>query len=164
MKTLSKVAGSILICLILLLLTLRVVGFEPRDRRPGLWLKGELVTTPVTDWSFTDKYANILVETRSWYGLPHSVTTNCISHNGQLYLTSTYSPGMQFPRDRAWNRYVMRDPHVRLKIGGQLYDRTLSFVTDPAEKDAVLQSKAKKYPDLKPAKKENVYVFHVLPG
>ena len=36
-----------------------------------------------------------------------------------------------------------------LKIGNQLFDRTLSLVTDPAEKAAVLQARAKKYPYVK---------------
>jgi hypothetical protein len=41
--------------MVLLLVVERITGFEPNTRRPGLWLKGELVTTPVADWSFTDK-------------------------------------------------------------------------------------------------------------
>src|ERR1700676_4146966 len=61
--------GSVVIVAILAvtLLTFRVTGLEPeyldldqlRARhmiaRPGLWLKGEVVTTPVTDWSFFDQ-------------------------------------------------------------------------------------------------------------
>ena len=39
----------------------------------------------------------------------------------------------------------MRDPHVRIKIGDKLYERTLVLVTDPAEKDAVVQVREKKY-------------------
>jgi len=162
MKTFFKVVGSLLVCLVLLVLTLRVTGFEPRDRRPGLWLKGE-VSPPVADWSFSDKYPNVLVETRTWYGIAHSVTTNCVSYNGQFYLTSTYPAGVKFP-GRYWNQNIVRDPRVRVKIGDRLYAFKLSLVTDEAEKDAVLQSKWKKYPDMKPAKKENVYVFHATPG
>ena len=33
----------------------------------------------------------------------------------------------------------MRDPHVRIKIGNKVYDRTLALLTDPAEIEAVLQ-------------------------
>ncbi len=78
MKRLFIVGGSlVLFCLVLGLITLRIIGFEPRDRSPGLWLKGELVTTPVTDWSFTDQFEEINVETRTWYFIPHSVTTYC---------------------------------------------------------------------------------------
>jgi len=129
-----------------------------------LWLTGEVVTTPVTDWSFTDKYRNIYVQTKTWYLVPHSVTTGCTAKDGKLYLTSIYRPGQQFPRDKAWNRNFIRDPRVRLKIGDKLYDQTLALVMDETEKDAVLEAKAKKYPQQPAVDKSRVYVFKVLPG
>ena len=46
MKTLLQVVGVILVCLVLLLVVARITGLEPTTRTPGLWLKGELVTTP----------------------------------------------------------------------------------------------------------------------
>src|SRR5206468_4917346 len=69
-KTLLILVGALLACVAVALVTLRIVGLDPKDRRPGLWLTGDLVTKPVTDWSFTDKYPTIFVQTRSWYGLP----------------------------------------------------------------------------------------------
>ena len=162
MKRLLIVGGVIVVCLVAALITLRMVGLDPRERRPGLWLTGEVVTTPVTDWSFTDRYPTIFVQTRSWYGLPHSVTTTCVAHDGRLYLTSVYRPGARFP-DRRWNRNLLRDPHVRLKIGAQVFDRTAVLVTDPAEKDGVLASKARKYPQQRITDPRLVYVFRVQP-
>jgi len=72
----------IVVILALTLITLRMIGLEPEyldlDQlrahhmiaRPGLWLKGEVVRTPVTDWSFVDKVEHpgrslntVLVET-----------------------------------------------------------------------------------------------------
>jgi hypothetical protein len=158
------VVGALAACLLVALVALRVVGLEPKERRPGLWLTGELVTRPVADWAFTDTYPNIFVQTRSWYGLPHSVTTTATAHNGQLYLTSVYRAGAEFPRDRLWNKNVLRDPHVRLKIGDQLFDRTVALVTDAAEKDAVLETKARKYPRQRAVDKSRVHVFRVQPG
>jgi hypothetical protein len=159
MKTLWKIVGGILVCLVLVLLVLRVTGLEPRDGRPGLWLKGDLVTIPVADWSYTDKYQTDMVQTRTWYLLPHSVTTWCIAYNGQLYL-ATSGGGV-----RQWPRNVARDPHVRLKIGDQLFDRTLLVVTDPAEKAAVLQVRAKKYSQKYPPPTNVTFtVYHVMPG
>src|ERR1700731_2156863 len=172
MKTILKIGGAIFICMILLLATLRATGFEPRDcanasaswscRAPGLWLKGELVTTPVADWSFTDKVQNIEIQTNSWYLLPHSVTINCISHKGQLYLYSFYAAGLTYPHGRRWNEDVARDPHVRIKIGDKLYDRTLVYLTDPDERAAIIQNKRKKYPQqiIKPGSYINI--FHVV--
>ena len=146
------------------LIALWLVGLDPHERRPGLWLRGDLVTTPVSDWSFTDQYPNIYIQTRSWYLLPHSVTITCVAHNGQLYLTSVYRQGSRFPEGKRWTSNVMRDPHVRLKIGDRLYDETVSLVTDPAERAAVLGSKAKKYPQQRVPKTSTVYLFHVAPG
>jgi hypothetical protein len=158
------VAGAVVLCLAVALIVLRIVGLDPRERRPGLWLAGERVTTPVSDWSFTDQYQNVFVETRSWYGVRHSVTVTCTAYNDHLYLTSTYSPGQEFPRDRLWNRNVVRDPRVRLKIGSKVYDGTLVLVTDAAEKDAVLAAKARKYPRLAGVDESRVHVFRVERG
>jgi hypothetical protein len=145
MKTVLKVIGVVLVCVAVLLLVLRTAGFEPGDHTPGLWLRGKLVTAPVNDWSFTDKYSTIEIQTRTRYLLPHSVTTGCVAYNGQLYVTSGYAPGVEWPHGTRWNENVARDPHVRLKIGDQLYDRTLVHVTDPAEKAGVFKAREEKY-------------------
>ena len=165
MKRCFVVGGSIVvICVVVALVALRIVGLDPQERRPGLWLQGELVATPVTDWSFTDKHPTIYLQTRNWYLLPHSVTITCVAHNGQLYLTSVFREGSPFPQGKAWTSNVARDPHVRLKIGNRLYDETVSLLADPAERAAVLESKAKKYPKQRMPEKSTVYVFRVLPG
>jgi hypothetical protein len=162
MKVLLKVLGVILVGLVLLSVVVRITGFEPNGRRPGLWLKGDLVTTPVSDWSFTDKIQNVKIQTDTWYLLPHSVTINCVSYKGQLYLDSFYGPGLVYPHGRSWNEDVARDPHVRIKVGNQLYDRTLALVTNPAEQEAVNEAKFKKYPDLKLPPGGTIILFHVL--
>ena len=158
MKTLLKIVGAIVVCLALVLVVLRITGLNPNDRIPGLWLTGDLVTTPVTDWSFTDKVPTIKLQTQSRFLLPHSVTINCLAYKGQLYVSSVYPAGTP----RSWNENVMRDPHVRIKIGDKLYDRTLVLVTDPAERDAVLQVRATKYPQLKIPANATIHVFHVV--
>jgi len=164
MKRLGIVVGLIVAVLVVALVVLRAVGLDPNERRAGLWLTGEVITTPVTDWSFTDKYRNIYVQTKTWYLVPHSVTTGCTAKDGKLYLTSIYRPGQQFPGDKTWNRNFTRDPRVRLKIGDKLYDQQLALVMDETEKDAVLEAKAKKYPQQPAVEKSRVFVFKVLPG
>jgi hypothetical protein len=158
MKMLSKIVVGILVCLALVLVVLRVTGLNPHDGIPGLWLTGDLVTTPVTDWSFTDKVSTIKLQTQGRFLLPHSVTINCLAYNSQLYVTSVYPAGPP----RSWNENVMRDPHVRIKIGDKLYDRTLVLVTDPGEVEGVLQVRAKKYPQLKIPANPTIHVFHVV--
>jgi F420H(2)-dependent quinone reductase len=164
MKKLRIAAGAVVACVLLVLVALRVVGLDPHGRRPGLWLTGQPVTTPVTDWSFTDQHQTIYVQTRSWYGLPHSVTTTVTAYNGRLYLTSVYRPGMRFPDDRLWNKNILRDPRVRLKIGDRVFDGVAALVTDPAEKDSVLGAKAKKYPGQRATDRSLVHVFRIQTG
>ncbi|HLK48587.1 MAG TPA: hypothetical protein VKT49_10660 [Bryobacteraceae bacterium] len=158
MKTVGIVVG----CLAVLLIVLRITGFGPHGRTPGLWLSGELVTTPVTDWSFTDKVQNVQLQTNTWYGIPHSVNINCSTYKGQLYLDSFYPAGLTYPHGRSWNENIARDPHVRIRIGNKLYDRTLVLVTDPALKEAVDELKLKKYPDLKLPPGGTIVLFHVV--
>ena len=172
MKTALKIVGIIVGCVILLLLVLRVTGFEPKEcptagisvmcRLPGLWLRGTPAPAPA-DWSFTDQYQTVKVQTRDRLMLPYSVTTYCVSYNGQLYLTSVYAPGLpKYPLGRHWNENVARDPRVRIKIGDNLYDRTLIYITDPDLRAAVIHNKAKKYPTQIIAPGSYINVFHAV--
>jgi len=166
MKKPLKIVGSTIIVLGAVLLLLSITGFEPKgcpptDRSfsckvPGLWIKGKPVTTPVADWSFTEKISEIKIQTQTPFLLPHSVTIWCAVYNGNLYVTSY--------RGRLWVEDIVRDPSVRLKIGDQVFDRTLSIVDDPAEKAAVLQAKGKKYPQWKVPSVSVATVFRVNPA
>ena len=148
MNTFAKIVGGLLACLALVLVVVRFTGFSPTGdipgpgNYPGLWLSGEVVTTPVTDWSFATQYKTDKVETRTWYGIRHSVTTSHIVHNGQLYLTSLFRAGVPFPEGKSWVNNVMRDPHVRVRFGNKLYELVLSHVTNEEERAAVLANRA----------------------
>jgi hypothetical protein len=155
MKKMLNVLGVIFACFVLVLLALRVTGLEPHERMPGLWLTGDLVTTPVADWSYTDRIPEIKIQTQTPFLLPHSVTIWCAAYNGNLYVTSA--------RGREWVEDMIRDPHVRLKIADKVYDRTVSVVDDPAEKAAVLQARVRKYPQWKGPPDSALTVFRVNP-
>ena len=139
MKTVWKVIGVVVVFLVVALVVARAMGLNPHERVPGLWLSGKVDATPVTDWSYTDSIKTDELQTNTWYGLPHSVTTWNIAYNGQLYLATSGAA------TRSWPHNVARDPHVRLKIGDKLFDCTLVVVTDPTEKEGVLRTRAKKY-------------------
>ena len=168
MRTVTKIVGAIVVCLVLAIVVLRATGFNPIGNTPGpgtypgLWLSGRVVKTPVTDWSFVSQYKTDKVQTRTWYGIPHSVTTGFIFYNGQLYLTSMFAKGVPFPEGKSWVKNVMRDPHVRLKFGNNLYDCTLSPVTDPGERAAVLGPRAKQNPQLLASDSTNSPVLHLF--
>ena len=172
MNTFAKIVGGLLACLALVLVVVRFTGFSPTGdipgpgNYPGLWLSGEVVTPPVTDWSFSTQYKTDKVQTRTWYGIPHSVTTSHILHNGQLYLTSLFRAGVPFPQGKGWVNNVVRDPHVRLKFGDKLYDCVLSHVTDPEERAAVLATRAQQSPQTAASdtpKGAVLHLFRVLP-
>src|SRR5215472_15455471 len=168
MKTLTRIVGAILVCLVLALVVLRITGLNPIGETPGpgnypgLWLSGNVVTSPVSDWSFANQYKTDKLQTRTWYLIPHSVTTGHILHNGQLYITSFFPAGTPFPQGKSWVKNVMRDPHVRLKFGNNLYDCILSPVTDPDERAAVLGPRAKQNPQLLAADSTNGPVLHLF--
>ena len=158
MRALKIVVIAIVIILALTLFTVRLTGLEPEYldltqlkahhmiARPGLWLHGEVVTEPVTDWSFVEKVEHpgqslntILVETQTPYFIPHSVRTIPMVRNGQLFLRSHQDRmDVQFPNDKSWTSNVARDPRVRLKIGGKIYEVTLVLVANRAEAAALL--------------------------
>jgi hypothetical protein len=147
MKLLGKIIGGIVVLLILVLVILRITGFPPNERRAGLWLPGHVVAAPA-DWSFTDQYPEVQVQTNTWYGIPHSVTIYCATYNSTLYIGSLVAKGAP-PFGRQWNKNVIRDAHIRLKIGDNVYDLKATSVTDQAETDAVAQNERKKYPNFK---------------
>jgi len=162
MKKTAKTAGIALLLLLGGTLgSLRLFGYEPSDQRPGLWLTGDRVTESVTDWSFTDEHPEIFVQTRTPYLIPHSVTTYCAFYNGDLYLFSAYYQGGEFPDQRGWNRNVMRDPRIRLKIGDRVFDQTVSHVTDAETRAAVHENAVAKYPAWSSPGLENVHILLV---
>ena len=147
--------GLLVIGLLLLgtLLTLRMTGFPPghpsagdyvnagRSARPGLWLAGDVVSEAVTNWDWVNQYDDAFaedateLETRTWYGIPHSVTVLLVPRGDKLYLQSsaqTFRLNREFPYGKAWWRNVERDPRVRLKIGGKIYEMTVVLIQDRA--------------------------------
>jgi hypothetical protein len=123
----------------------------------GFWLTGDLVKTPVTDWSFIDEISNVQIETRTWYLVPHVLRTDIARNNQQLYLFSEYfapAPGKpdlreRFPEARFWNRMVVRDPRIRVKIGNRLFDMRAYPLTDPNEISVARQAFLSKYADVR---------------
>jgi len=164
MKKLLKLGGGGLLALLAVaFLSLRTFGYQPQDQSPGLWLRGSLVSDPVRDWSFTSEHEEIFVQTRTPWLIPHSVTTYCVTQGDNFYLFSAYYGGGEFPLARRWNRNVVRDPRVRLKVGEQLFDVTLEHVEDEAVRAPVHQAFVDKYPAWSSPGLENVHIFLVQP-
>lgn len=156
MKKLGK--GLLLIAVLLVgtLLSLRITGLDPeymdytsqeynergRMTWPGLWLSGEVVREPVTDWDWVQDVAHpelgntIMLETRTWYGIPHSVTILPTPRVDRLYIGGSARDerlDREFPHYKTYWANMERDPRVRLKIDGKVYEMTAVLVSDPEE-------------------------------
>lgn len=138
-------------------LVLATACLNPSGRRPGLRLTGTVVEGPVSDWSFSKDYSEIQIEARTWYGIRHSVTTGCVSTGDALYVPSLN------PDEKRWPKLVARDPRVRVKIGGQVFERRAIRVTDESELKAAIQAiRAKRAPP-PGAEKRSIAVFRMDP-
>ncbi len=111
---------------------------EPRDQRPGLWLRGEAAAYP-DDWSFTNEHLEIAIQVAAPYFLPHSVTIICGTHEGDLYVAANRW------ETKNWAAWVADDPNVVLKIGESLYEARLTLVEDPMAIANALGAYAAKY-------------------
>ncbi len=156
MSKVGKVLLTVGILLFGALLTLRITGLDPeymdytteaytergRMTYPGLWLKGELVQEPVADWDWVYDVDHpvrgntIMLETRTWYGIPYSVTILPTARGDKLYIGGSARDARlerEFPDHKQWWANVERDPRVRLKIDGKIYEMTATLVSDPDE-------------------------------
>ena len=156
MKPILKIGLIIVTLAALALITLRVTGLEPqyvdpaspefaasnRTAWPGLWLAGEVVDRPITDWDFINQVDHpirgnsIMLETRTWYGIPHSVTVNARPRGDKLYLSGSEQGARldkEFPYSKAWWANIERDPRIRMKIDGKIYEATVALVQDRDE-------------------------------
>ncbi len=141
---------------VLTLITLRVTGLEPqyinpgsaefaergRTSSPGLWLTGDVVREAVTDWDWVSdvndpvRGNSIMLETRTWYGIPHSVMINPTARGDKFYIGGSERDSRlekEFPHSKAWWANIERDPRVRMKIDGKIYEMTVALVADRAE-------------------------------
>lgn len=157
MKKALKVSLLVIgILVVIPLLVLRMTGLEPqfiapesqayadsgRTAGPGLWLKGEVVREPVKNWDWVREVNHpvrehfIMMETNTWYGIPHSVTVRLNPRGDKLYLVGTAQGARlvkEFPDGKAWWKNVMRDPRVRMKIDGKIYEMTLVLINNRDE-------------------------------
>jgi hypothetical protein len=166
MKILLRVIGAIVACAILAGVVLSIRGVDPNQRRPGLWLKGDVENFPA-DWAFANKYPTLMVETHPWYLIPHSVTIFFVTYQGDMYLHADYPPGGKFPADKTWTSYVSRNPKVQIKLGNQVFDGKTVLVTDPAMYDALFETFRQKYPKSPYSdyrRRSDVYFLHFVPG
>ncbi len=108
-----------------------LVAIDPEEQRPGTRLSGTISTAP-PDFSLVPQREKVWVQTSTWYGIPHSVTTVSFRIDDAFYVPCGWCATKRWPKN------VERDPQVLLKIGETLYPRTAVLIQDPDEVDALL--------------------------
>ena len=116
-----------------------LIACEPKDVQPGLWLSGEEVTEQVNDWRFTNEIDEVFIETKPWYGLPHSTTIWCVEFQGALFI------GSYGKEKKNWENNLTEQPTARLKINNSLYSVMITELSDETLFAAVDQAYSKKY-------------------
>ena len=89
---------------------------------PGGKLKGEVVTEPISDWSFVDSWF-LDLETRP--ADPYSVELNYVVRDGRLYIDPA--------EGRRWFEHIREDPRVRVRFGSKIYPLKAVLVGRPGE-------------------------------
>lgn len=135
----AQIPIAIRLSLVLLTLSVLAVGCEPKDVRPGLWLSGEEVSSPVENWQFTDEIDEVFIETRPWYGIPHSTTIWCVRVASDLYI------GSYGEEKKYWEINILRDPRARIRIESKIYDVTITRLDDEVMYRAVSTAYRQKY-------------------
>ena len=161
MNNSGKVLLGIWLILVVALLVLRITGLDPeymdytteeynqrgRMTLPGLWLSGEVVREPVDNWDWVSDVDHpvrgntIMIETRIGFGIPYSVSVLPIPRGDKFYIGGSARGERlerEFPHYKRWWANVERDPRVRLKIDGKIYEMTLVLVHDPVELAAII--------------------------
>lgn len=130
---------------------------------PGGALRGDVAAAPVSDWSFTDAHETAQLETDP--DDPHSVNTWMTGHAGALYVPTSLILGVEDPAERGWVQNVGRDPRVRIRIDGVIYERVAVRVTDATELEAVRAKLIAKY-DVEASddgQEQNAWIYRLDP-
>lgn len=122
-----------------------LLAYGPCGPIPGTSLSGELVEDPVRDWKRANDVEYCFVEVGP--DSPHSVTVNCMSDAGQLFVSCSECEG------KTWSGMALEDPRGRVKVGDQVHPVTLQRVTDPAELDRIWLVRARKVGNEEPGER-----------
>ena len=131
-----------------------LLGIGPCGPIPGGALSGRLAVSPVEDWSFANEVGRCAVEVRP--ESPHSVTVNCMSSAGDLFVSCSDCAG------KKWSGHALENPDARIRIGEVVYPVSLARVEEASRLDAVWRARATKLgEDESTARPEGWWTFQV---
>jgi hypothetical protein len=129
----SKPKRVPLILAVLSLLAVSACG--PIVMIPGGQLSGTPKPVP-PNWSFSDSIDTVQLETRP--DDPYSVNVWGVAAGPFFYLAAGNS-------ESTWAQHIQSDPHVRLKLGDDIYQLVARAIDDPAEREVFLAALKRKY-------------------
>ncbi len=140
----------------LLSFSLLALGCGPIGPFPGGSLSGDVATALPTDWSFADEEKTVQLETRP--SAPYSVNLWGVSIGDRFYLASG-SGG-----EAKWVEHIAKDPNVRLRVGGTIYELRAARVSNETHSERFLEALKRKY-DWEPSVRERdeAWLFRLDP-
>ena len=142
----NRTRGMTLIPLIAAVAILGMGGFLtwffycPCERTSGGYLLGDEQLEPVQDWAFANDRSLVplcqIQVNAGW--LPHSINLNCMSSEGELFLSCSGCAG------KRWSTAALANSEARLRAAGTVYPVTVERVTDDATLDRAWRARAAK--------------------
>ena len=120
---------------------------------PGGPIHGEPSAEDPTNWAFATGESTLELQVGD-----RSRTVWFVTYQSLLYVAAAEAARKQWPAE------VMKDPRVRLRVAGRIYDRNLVRVDDEALREAVGRTFETRYQTtISPEAKARVWVFRVDP-
>ena len=131
-----------------------LTGLGPWERTRGVSF-GLVHTEQVVTQSFVSDAKRCAVETRPQF--PHSVTVNCWSLEGQLYIGCMNCEG------KTWSTILLEEPNVRVRVLDTIYPVVFSRVKDQEEMLAAWRARwtAMRRPEPVPEVPGHYYLFRL---
>ena len=118
-------------------LVLLALACGPLGPLPGGQLSGEVANGAPRDWSFSEAYEVVQLETRPQD--PYSVNLWGTAVGDRFYLGSGRGG------DSAWVEHIAADAQVRLRVGDKIYELRAVRVEDPEERQRFVDAMKRKY-------------------
>ncbi len=158
MRILRWILG-VIVTLVLVVLALDTLGgflFDgPLGPIPGGALSGMVNSDPHPDWSNLEKVMELEIRpARPW-----SLSIWNVVIDGELYVPS--AKGAR----RRWTAVAVKEPLVRLRTHGQIFERRIERVTDPALCRRLAQALGQRYGFEPPPdpQQDTSWYFHLAP-
>ncbi len=121
---------------IAVLSVLGMLAVCPCGPAPGMFLFGDEVSEPVTDWQRANEVGLCQVQVSTWYS--RSINLNCMSANGELFVSCSNCQGKQ------WSTQALANPSGYIRMASAVYPVTFERLTSPAELDIAWQARSDK--------------------